>query len=358
MTICLLGDNGSVHVQKWVEALSLYPGIALHVISFNVNVKFNNVHYHELKPFFNNKFDYFWNIPRLKRLIKSIQPDILHSHYATSYGFMGAVIDFHPYIITGWGSDIFDSPRNYLMRLILKYSFTKADAITVLTQITLKEISKLTDKKVELVPFGVDLNKFTKQTPGNNSDTFRIGTIRTLSAKYGVEYLVRAFARLYLIYPKLKLEIVGDGLQMKFLQALALELGIADRIVFHGYISQTTDFKKYIGLLQSFDVFVIPSILDSETFGVAAVEASACSIPVIGTEIGGLPEVIDENVTGLLVPVKNSERLAEAIEKIYLNKRLRQFLGQNGRKKTERLYNWSHNVKKMADIYYKVIEKG
>lgn len=356
MRICLLGDNGSVHVQKWVHALAKENEIELHVIAFDRGVKFEGAIYHYLKPFFNNKLDYFFNVSLLKRLIEEIKPDLLHAHYATSYGYMGARTNFHPYIITGWGSDIFDSPKNILMKMILKYSLKKADAVSVLTDITQKEIKKLTNKKIELIPFGVDVELFTnKNNDGKTDSYFRIGAIRTLSAKYGIEYLIRAFALLHTKYDNIRLEIVGDGDQRLYLEQLAKELNIEEKTRFYGYISQTKDIKTYMHLLQGFDVFVIPSILDSETFGVAAVEAMACSLPVVATNIGGLPEVVDDNETGILVPVKNAKAIADALEKLIVDTSLRKYLGDNGRIKVEKNFDWKMSVEKMKFFYQSVL---
>ncbi len=358
MKICILGNNGSIHIQKWVQALSNRESLEVHVISFDQGTKFENVIYHYLKPYFKNKADYLLNVPLLNKIIKIIKPDILHSHYATSYGFMGALINYHPLIITGWGADIFDSPKYFLMKSILRYSLKKADSITVLTKVTLKEISKCTEKKVELVPFGVDINKFTNQSGLEKSSIdFRIGTIRTLSPKYGIEYLIRAFAILYPKYSNIKLEIVGDGEQRAFLENLSLELNISDRVTFHGFISQTIEFEKYIRILNSFNVFAIPSVMESETFGVAAVEAAACGIPVIATNIGGLPEVVDDNITGLLVPIRDSKQTALAIEKIILDSKFGLTMGLNAQKKVKNYFSWDDNVSKMISIYKETINK-
>jgi glycosyltransferase involved in cell wall biosynthesis len=263
---------------------------------------------------------------------------------------MGACANFHPFIVTGWGSDIFDSPKNPLLKYMLKYTFKKADKITVLTKVTQTEISKLTNKKVSLIPFGVDMNKFIKDENKQN-EIIRIGSIRSLTEKYGIEFLIRAFAILKKKYNNIRLEIVGDGpLRNKF-EKLTEELEISDAVTFHGYINQYKEFDKYISLLKSFDIFAILSIIDSETFGVAAVEASACSIPVIATNVGGLPEVVEDNITGLIVPPKNVEATAEAIEKLIINKELRIRLGQKGREKVNELYNWNNNLNQMIEIY-------
>lgn len=354
MRVVLLGENSSVHIQKWIKAIASQPGVELHVLSFDHGVKFEGVSYYPLKKITGTKLDYLLNLYRVKSYIRQLKPDLVHAHYATSYGFLGAFSGFHPFVITGWGADIFDSPNNPVMKRLLQYSFRKADGISVLSKITQEEMKKLTDKPVRLIPFGVDIAKFAPQQKPMDGK-IRIGTIRTLAEKYGVEYLIRAFAQLCVTHQNLQLEIVGDGPLREALENLTRELNIADKVVFHGYVNQNSDFEKYIVLLGSFDIFAILSILDSETFGVAAVEASACGIPVIASNVGGLPEVITNEETGIIVPPKNAEATANALERLISDEGLRLQLGKNGRSKVERLYDWHNNTLQMIQLYQDTI---
>jgi glycosyltransferase involved in cell wall biosynthesis len=354
MKVCIIGQNISVHIQKWIKAISMYEDIELHVITFDKGLKFENVNYHYIYSYTNSKLDYVLNLLNVKRILKKIKPDILHAHYATSCGLMAAFSGFHPFILTGWGADIFDSPKNFFMKLVLKNTIAKADEITVLSKITQRELSRLTTKSSFLIPFGVDTKLFTAKIDKNN-DFIRIGTIRTLEEKYGIEYLIKAFAIINKKYPAICLDIVGDGPQRQFLEQLAKTLNVSEKVIFHGYINQNQNFEKYIKLFHSFDIFTILSIIDSETFGVAAVEASACGIPVVATNVGGLPEVVDDGVTGIIVAPQNAEEIAIALEKLILSKELRQNMGKKGREKVENLYNWHNNVQQMINLYRKVL---
>src|ERR1019366_4568223 len=129
------------------------------------------------------------------------------------------------------------------------------------------------------------------------------------------------------------------------------------RVTFHGYVNQNTEYEKYISLLTNFDIFAILSIIDSETFGVAAVEASACEIPIVATSVGGLPEVIESEKTGILVPPKNVEETSKAVERLIIDKELRILMGKNGRKRVEENYNWKNNIIQMLDLYEKLLNK-
>jgi glycosyltransferase involved in cell wall biosynthesis len=354
MKIILLGENGSVHIQKWIRALADRADIEMHVITFDRGVKYDDVHYHYLKKYAGNKLDYILNTGRVKQIIKEVSPDLVHAHYATSYGYLAAKANFHPLVITGWGADIFDSPKNFFMRRLLMYSFAKADAMSVLSVITKKEISKYTQKDVQLIPFGVNTEKFDA-VDRSNRDIVRIGTVRTLSEKYGIEYLIRAFAQVASIRTNVVLDIVGDGPQREFLVELTKTLGVSDKVTFHGYVNQNNEFERYKKLLDSFDIFSILSIIDSETFGVASVEASACGLPVVATRVGGLPEVVSENHSGLLVPPQNADETAKAFLQLIDDKSLRLQMGANGRTFVLQRYDWPNNVTQMVNLYSSLI---
>lgn len=355
MKICILGENGSTHVQKWIRGILSESDHEIHIITFNRGILDERAHYHFLKQHVNNKLDYILNCGLVKKYINRIKPDILHAHYATSYGLLGALSNFHPYLITGWGADIFDSPKNFLMKQMVQYSFRQADGLTVLTKFTQDELKKLTTKPATLVPFGVNTN-FFKPGEHKEKNKLHIGTIRTLAPKYGVEFLIRAFALLAAKFPHIHLDIVGHGEQYEQFVLLTKELNIHERVTFFGFVNQHAEPEKYISILQNMDIFTILSVLDSETFGVAAVEAMACGIPVVASDIGGLPEVLNKEA-GLLAKPGDTLSIAAALESLITNADLRQTLGKNGRARATSTYNWQNNIRSMLAVYEVLITK-
>jgi glycosyltransferase involved in cell wall biosynthesis len=355
MKIVLLGENGSVHIQKWIRALADSGKLELHVISFERGATFENVHYHFLQRITSTKLDYVLNIGRVRQFIRSIRPDIVHAHYATSYGYMAACSKSTPLIITGWGADIFDSPKQLIMRKMLSFSFSKANALTVLSEVTRREMKKYTDKPVQLIPFGVNTKSFTAVEREDRTEVC-IGTVRTLTEKYGVEYLIRAVASIYSTNKNIRLSIVGDGPLREPLEALAVSLGIGQITTFHGFVNQNTEFARYKSLLDEMDIFSILSIIDSETFGVASVEASACGLPVLATSVGGLPEVVLDNETGLLVPPKNVDATAKALSRLVQDKLIRLEFGKAGRQYVCDKYDWANNVNDMIQLYQQTFQ--
>jgi glycosyltransferase involved in cell wall biosynthesis len=158
---------------------------------------------------------------------------------------------------------------------------------------------------------------------------------------------------LYDKYPQLplKLLIVGGGSLDKKLKQLVKDLDLDAFTIFTGKIP-FNDIPKYHNMLS---ISVSVSIVDSESFGVAIIEASSCAKPVVVANVGGLPEVTEDMVTGFVVPPKNSEKTADAIEKLILDKDLRKAIGNNGRDRVKKLYNWNDNVNQMINIYKEIL---
>ncbi|WP_027626897.1 glycosyltransferase [Clostridium lundense] len=357
MKICYLSDANSIHTRKWCNFFKK-KGYDIYVISLNKGeidgVKVFNLNYDldEVKGSSSlKKLKYVNSFSRVKEIIKEIKPDILHAHYATSYGLLGALCKFHPYILSVWGSDVFDFPNEgKLKKQMLKYNLSKADKILSTSKVMAVETNKYIDKDIEVTPFGVDLNRFIPfDNKYEDKDEIVIGSIKTLEAKYGMEYLLRGFAEVQHKYPdkKLKLEIAGKGSQQEFLENLSKELGVEDRVKFLGFLNGDEVIKAF----NRFDIAVFPSTLDSESFGVAAVEAQACGTPVIVSNVGGLPEATKPDSSSLLVRKKNSSDIANALEKLILDKDLRIAMGKNGRKFVEENFNIEDNFNKVDKIY-------
>ena len=147
------------------------------------------------------------------------------------------------------------------------------------------------------------------------------------------------------------IDVVGSGSQKKYLEDLVNTLGLVSDTLFTGYINQD-EIHNYHNM---FDIFVVPSV--KESFGVSALEASACGKPVIVSNVGGLPEVVENEKTGLIVEKQNSSLLAEAIEKLISNLKMREEFGNNGRQKVLREYDWQHSLDTMVAVYNSVVTK-
>ena len=208
-------------------------------------------------------------------------------------------------------------------------------------------------RPVAITPFGVDLDAFAPRpaSAADPSAALVIGTVKTLASKYGIDTLLRAFACLAPRHDGLRLRIVGDGPDRAALQALAAQLGIDARCEFVGAVAHADVPAQLRGL----DIFVAASRLDSESFGVAVIEASACALPVVVTRVGGLPEVVSENETGLIVERDDVAALAAALQRLIDDADLRGRLGRNGRSWVAQRYEWRACVQRMLQAYRDVL---
>ncbi len=370
MKILMFADPGSAHTIKWVNYLS-EKGVEIFLFglsefnkedySWNSNLKIESTKLKD-RLFTRNdgaflKLTYLKALPRIKKIIKKFNPDILHSHYASSYGLIGALSRFHPFIISVYGSDVFNFPtKNCITKELLKFNLSKADKILSTSKVMAKEIAKYSGKDVEITPFGIDISIFqpcnTKEKLFDKDDIV-VGTVKSLEEKYGIEYLIRAFKLVSDRHPEipLKLLLVGKGTKEEYYKKLVSDLGLSKVTRFMGYVNQ-----KEISIYHNvIDISVFDSL--EESFGVSVLEASACGKPVIVSDAGGLPEIVEDNITGIIVPRRNAGATADAIEKLLMDEGLRKQMGINGRKKVERHFNINDNVEQMVKIYNTVLKE-
>ena len=362
--ILFLSDGSSIHTKRWVNSIvergetirlfSLkpvnkadYPSENFSFTEFNLQKRFGSL----------SKINYLKVLPQLKKVIREFKPDILHAHFATSYGLLGALSGFHPFILSVWGSDVFDFPKkSFLHRSVLEYNLKKADKILSTSHVMAVETKNYTDKEIEVTPFGIDTVKFAPEkaeraalTPFSEEDIV-VGTIKLLEDKYGINYLIEAFSTVAKKHPELplKLLIVGDGSERKNLESLTEKLEIKAKVYFAGM----ADYSKVPYFNNVLDVYA--ALSNYESFGVAIIEAQSCGKPVVVSNVGGLPEVVEDGVTGFVVERKDAAAAAEKLEKLVLDADLRERMGSAGRERVLRLYDWNENVTQMMEIYNKI----
>ena len=354
MRIALLGPANSIHLQRWAHAL-VQRGHALSVLSQHACDR-------GLLPSAANVFmlprsgtlGYFANAWRARELLTRWQPDVLNAHYASGYGTTAALCGVRPSLLSVWGSDVYDFPyESALKGRLIRGNLRRATAIASTSHAMARQVQRLTPERAEIAvtPFGVDLGRFapdpSRRTPGQ----LTIGIVKSLAPKYGIDLLLRAFAGLP---ESCRLLVVGDGPQRAELEALARDLGIAARTEFVG----AAPHAEVPAWLHRFDVYAAPSRLDSESFGVAVIEASACGLPVVVSDAGGLPEVVRDGETGLVVPRGDVPALQAALMRLVLDAALRERLGQAGRAHVEREYEWGHCVDLMERCLEQVARAG
>lgn len=172
-----------------------------------------------------------------------------------------------------------------------------------------------------------------------------------LRAYKGLHFLIEALADL----PRTRLVIAGDGPERSHLEALVRESGLAGRVDFMGRVDQTTA----VALFNSASIFCLPAHQRSEAFGLCQIEAMACGLPVISTDLPtGVPEVNRDGESGLIVPPGNSRALGKAIEKLETDVELRRKLGQGARLRARNNFTARRMADEVAKVYREVLGTG
>ena len=363
MKIIFLGEAGSIHTIRWVNSLS-EKGIEVILVSLKGN--FDNVEKISKKvktiylPF-GTKLGYYLNIFALKRIISKEKPDLINAHYASGYGTLGRLSGFNKKLLNVWGSDIYDFPNeSKVKKRIIEKNLKNYTAIASTSYCMAEETKKYLEnksKEIFITPFGVDIEKFKNLNTEKRENEITIGIVKTLTEKYGIEYLIKAIKELENIldienYKKIRLLIYGKGELKNKLEDLTKELQIEDKVIFKGYISN----EDVPNALNDMDIFVVPSILNSESFGVVAVEAMACEVPVIVSDVDGLKEVVVNNETGFVIPKKSPKEIANKIKILIENNDIVKKFKKNARDRVLKLYDWNKNVENMIKIYEELLK--
>jgi len=318
--LAILADISSPHTIKWLNALS-NNNIEILLISLGnkeVNLNISNVSIlsfnktNKQDNFIKRiklKFDYIKYVLSIKRKIRAFNPDILHSHYATSYGLLGSLMNIKPYVISVWGSDVTSFPKkSFLHKILIKYNFSKANYICATGNSLKKETIIYTSKNVHVIPFGIDVSRFSPRMK-ELSKQVTIGSVKYFDKIYGLDILIKAFSLLVKdkrLNVDIKLLLIGDGEEKQNYIDMINSEGISERVEFAGFINNDLLLEEY----HKMDIVVIPSL--RESFGLSVLEAMSCEIPVIASNISGFREVgNDETIT--YFDAGNIEMLAKNI---------------------------------------------
>jgi glycosyltransferase involved in cell wall biosynthesis len=255
-------------------------------------------------------------------------------------------------VLHAWGTDVTTvrgGPLGGFGARQLGALIRRADAVTATSEFLASVTLRRFGIEATVVPFGIDTSLFRpaggrpERSPGTAQRPLRIGFVKWLEPKYGAQDLVEALGLLADL--PFEAALVGDGPLRASLEARVGELGLAERVHFLG----RRPHSEIPDLLRGFDILVMPS--REEAWGVAAAEASSTAIPVVATRVGGIPEVVADGETGLLVPPSDPAALAAAIRRLGGDRRLRHRMGLAGRERVESLFTWTLCVDLMEGVY-------
>lgn len=354
--VVLLAPASSVHTHRWATALQA-RGWQITVLTQHPPEQeaYPPEIAVELLPYRGYR-GYLMNASAVRKALRRLKPDLLHAHYASGYGLLGALTGYHPYLLSVWGSDVFEFPyQSCIKSWLLRRNLLAADGLASTSRVMAKQVMRLVPSlrvRIWITPFGVDVQRFTRM-PDIAARPITIGTVKSLAPAYGVDTLIRSFALLRgdpeVESIDLRLLIVGDGPDLNELRMLAKDLGIEALTNFAGRVAH----HEVPDWLARLDVYVALSRFES--FGVAVAEASACQLPVVVSDAGGLGEVVEDGVTGFIVPRDDPASAAARLKRLAMDGSLREQLGHAGRARMLKEFAWDHCVGLMCDCYREMI---
>ena len=293
----------------------------------------------------------------LARVVREIDPDVLHAHFVVEHGFYGSAANFHPFVVSAWGSDIFRAPKTSLGRFIAKRALKSADLVTVNDPEMSRQVTALgvTPDRVALVRLGVD-REFLAATarPLNHVESSFPRTLisdRALEPLYNVDSVIQAFALARGEAGDARLLIAHDGSQRGHLGDLVRSLGLESAIEFLGHLDRET-LRERLG--QS-DVYI--SVPSSDSLSVSTMEAMAAGVFPIVSDLPSQRAWIEHGVNGLRVAVRDVGALAAAMTKALSDVDLRRKAAALNRAKVEAEGARDRNMLVLERHYYRLAGK-
>ncbi len=296
---------------------------------------------------------YALRLPQAAFLARRFKPDILHVHYALGFGLWGQIAHVRPTVVSVWGSDIAATATSRLSRGLVRRALHFAGWITATSQHLAEETCRLlpeSSKKISVIPFGVTVPDVCPILP-DNGVLVRICYVKMHKPVYGPEVMIRAVEKALVNNPNIRLSIAGSGEMTEHLKRMVRYRDLERQITFTGYIPNYRIYQ----FIQEHDFMVMPSL--REAFGVAALEAGACGRPIIASRVGGVPEVVLNGRTGLLVPPDDVDALASAIATLASDTAMRQTMGQAAYEYVRDNYSWTQSLDQMTSLYERLIDE-
>ena len=287
------------------------------------------------------------------RQIKKLKPDVIHEQGISGLGFSIKRLLRIPYVVFPQGTELYLSSELY-KKIIVRRALDNADSCLALTQDMAREMQRICPKEITIIPNGVDLSRFESLSKGDARQKLGIDKrgqmilcVANLRVEKGHEYLIEAMGYVAKSHPEARLYLVGKGSQMGKTQDLVSSHSLQRKVVFAGFIPP----DEIPGYMVAADTFVLPSL--SEGFPLVLLEAMAAGLPIVATNVGGIPEIVTDGENGFLVEPRNSQQLAEKIALLLQNENIRKRFSTNNINKAKR-YNWSEVVTALEKVYLKV----
>jgi glycosyltransferase involved in cell wall biosynthesis len=349
--ILFFADASHIHTRRWVHAMAqrgfeclVATRLAGEIAGADVSV---------VQPGMDT-LGWFRALPTVRALAERFAPNCVHGHYLTSYGMWAAACrHVAPVVLTAWGSDVLVTPhengaRGRVVRAVLGWTLRRADVVTADARDVLDEIASYgVTVPMHEVLWGVDVQRFCppNEEADNDESRFELISTRQWEPNYRIDLVLRAFAALRRARPKLRtgLTLLGGGSRTAALQSLAAELGLDNETV--RFVGRLDD-GGMVAALRRADVAV--SVPLSDATSVAMLEAMACALPVVATDLPANRPWID---AAQRVTVDDVEDLTAALLKLADDPAARRAIGRRNRETVLKRAARDAHMEQMAAIY-------
>jgi glycosyltransferase involved in cell wall biosynthesis len=301
-------------------------------------------------------------------LIRSRGADIIQCNWSIPglIGVITRIFLWKPVVLIMYGSEVFVFGNVWWYRMALRFILKHTHYLICISSYTLeKTLAVFSASPVKIIPPGVDLERFKPERKiddfrtavGLEQDSILLFSLGNFIERKGFTYLIDAMD--ILVNKKgignVQLMMGGKGVLREELMKKVQDLGLSSSVVFLDFIPDE-DMPSYH---TEADIFILPSIIDArgdtEGLGMVMVEANACGTPCVASRVGGIVDVIEHEVNGLLSEQKDPENLAENIEILLKDREKREQMGKNGQRIVSEKFDWHVNAGKIKDVYSELI---
>jgi glycosyltransferase involved in cell wall biosynthesis len=292
-----------------------------------------------------------WLVLQLIKFLRREKPDIVHTHLfgGDTWGRTAAILARVPVIIsTEHNTNLDEGWTKRKVKKFFSFFTKKIVAVSEAVRNYSVAVDHIKAKKITVIPNGIDISQFADITEKKFSNPPVIGVIGRLEPQKGHEYLFEALNLIKAI--PWVLWVVGDGSLKNELERLAKDLSLRERIIFLGAR------KNIPEILSQVDIFVMPSLW--EGLGLALLEAAAAGKPVVASRVGGVPEIIENGKTGILVEAKNVKSLADGLEHVLLGENEAAEMGQRARAAVAEKFSAGKMIGLYEKLYKNILLAG
>lgn len=368
LRLCFIADSRSLHTARWLRFFS-ERGHSVALVSSH-------------PPQYGLQVDSYYplstrsrapatrivkNVLEVRKAIRDFRPDVLHAHYINEFGWLGALSGFHPFVLTAWGSDIYQAPfQSPLAGVLSPWAVRRADYVTADSDDQVERLRTMgagVDSSV-MVTWGVDLAKFTGRTGsvwrekhGIDGCRFVVLSPREWTPNSNIDLIIKSFAIARSERPEmlLVLKYWKERTPLLVQEKIAVQiasLGIKDSTL----IIDEEPEDILPEMFAAADVTI--SVCSSDGTPVSLLEAMASGSAVVVSDLPSLAEWVEEGVSGFLVGTSDAEQIASRLTRVSDDSSLRRRLGEQARRVIERKADRTENFERVENAYQRLVCSG